>query len=39
MYAEWHRCDELGARWIIVEAVPDTVEWRGIADRLQRAGE
>jgi L-threonylcarbamoyladenylate synthase len=37
MYAEWHRCDELGAQWIVVEAVPDTPEWRGIADRLRRA--
>lgn len=37
MYSEWHRCDELGARWIVVEKVPETAEWRGIADRLQRA--
>ncbi len=37
LYAEWHRCDELGARWILVEAVPDEPAWRGIADRLARA--
>ncbi len=38
MYAEWHRCDELGARWIVVEAVPDGPAWQGIRDRLERAG-
>jgi L-threonylcarbamoyladenylate synthase len=32
-----HRCDEAGARIIIVEAVPDTPEWRAIRDRLNRA--
>jgi len=37
LYAEWHRCDEEGARWIVMEAVPNTPEWRGIADRLRRA--
>lgn len=37
MYAEWHRCDELGARWIVVESVPDAPGWRAIADRLRRA--
>jgi L-threonylcarbamoyladenylate synthase len=37
LYAEWHRCDELGARAIVVEAVPDSPAWRGIADRLNRA--
>lgn len=37
LYAEWHRCDEDGVRWIVVEAVPDLAEWRGIADRLRRA--
>ncbi|MGB0583274.1 MAG: L-threonylcarbamoyladenylate synthase [Limisphaerales bacterium] len=37
LYAELHRCDEEGAEVILVEAVPDTAEWRGIADRLQRA--
>ena len=36
MYAELHRCDELGAE-IIVEAPPETSEWRAIADRLKRA--
>jgi L-threonylcarbamoyladenylate synthase len=37
LYAELHRCDESGARLIIVEAVPDTPEWRAIRDRLSRA--
>lgn len=37
LYAELHRCDEEGAEVILVEAVPDTVEWRGISDRLKRA--
>lgn len=37
LYAEWHRCDEEGAGWIVMEAVPDEPGWRGIADRLQRA--
>jgi len=37
LYAELHRCDELGAGLIVVEAPPDTSEWRAIADRLKRA--
>jgi len=37
LYAELHRCDELGAELIIVEAPPETSEWRAIADRLKRA--
>ncbi len=37
LYAELHRCDEAGARWIIVEAPPATPEWAGVADRLRRA--
>jgi L-threonylcarbamoyladenylate synthase len=37
LYAELHQCDELGAELIIVEAPPDTGEWRAIADRLKRA--
>ncbi len=37
LYAEWHRCDAEGAGWIVMEAVPDAPEWRGIADRLRRA--
>lgn len=37
IYAELHRCDEAGAGWVIVEALPEAVEWRAIADRLQRA--
>lgn len=38
MYAELHRCDELGAETIVVEMPPDSIEWRAIADRLRRAG-
>ena len=37
LYAELHRCDEAGAGLIVVEALPDTPEWRAISDRLRRA--
>jgi L-threonylcarbamoyladenylate synthase len=37
LYAELHRCDEAGAKVIVVEALPDSPEWAGIADRLRRA--
>lgn len=37
IYAELHRCDDAGAKVIIVEAPPDLPEWSGIADRLRRA--
>jgi L-threonylcarbamoyladenylate synthase len=37
LYAELHQCDEAGADIIIIEAVPDSHEWRAIADRLKRA--
>jgi len=37
IYAELHRCDEAGADVIVVEALPNQPEWRGIADRLTRA--
>jgi L-threonylcarbamoyladenylate synthase len=37
LYAELHRCDEEGAKLIVVEAPPDEPAWRGIADRLARA--
>jgi L-threonylcarbamoyladenylate synthase len=37
LYAELHRCDQAGARLIVVEAVPDAPEWHGINDRLRRA--
>ncbi len=37
LYAELHRADEAGAELILVEAVPETDEWRAIADRLKRA--
>jgi L-threonylcarbamoyladenylate synthase len=37
IYAELHRCDEMGAKLIVVEAPPAAAEWSGIADRLRRA--
>lgn len=37
LYAEWHRCDETGARLIVMESLPETSEWQGIRDRLERA--
>jgi L-threonylcarbamoyladenylate synthase len=37
LYAELHRCDALGAEWIVVEAVPEEGGWRAVADRLARA--
>ena len=37
LYAELHRCDEMGAAVIVVEAPPEAPEWAGIADRLRRA--
>lgn len=37
LYGEWHRCDAAGAKFIVMEAPPETPEWSGIADRLRRA--
>jgi L-threonylcarbamoyladenylate synthase len=37
IYAELHECDEAGAELIVVEAPPDTSEWRPIVDRLKKA--
>jgi L-threonylcarbamoyladenylate synthase len=37
LYGELHRCDETGAELIVVEAPPETAEWRAISDRLKRA--
>ena len=37
IYSELHRCDEAGAALIVVEALPETIEWRAVADRLNRA--
>jgi L-threonylcarbamoyladenylate synthase len=37
IYAELHQCDEAGAEWIVVEALPEGSEWNAIADRLNRA--
>jgi len=37
LYSELHRCDDVGARIIVIEAPPESPEWSGIADRLRRA--
>jgi L-threonylcarbamoyladenylate synthase len=37
LYATLHELDREGYDWIAVERPPDTVEWAGIADRLERA--
>jgi len=37
IYAELHRCDDADAGLIVVEALPDSGEWRALADRLNRA--
>jgi L-threonylcarbamoyladenylate synthase len=37
IYAELHRCDDVGAKVIVVEAPPDLPQWAAIADRLHRA--
>jgi L-threonylcarbamoyladenylate synthase len=37
LYSAWHRCDAAGAKLIVVEAPPESVEWQAIADRLRRA--
>ena len=37
IYAELHRCDDQEATLIVVEAVPESDEWRAIRDRLRRA--
>jgi L-threonylcarbamoyladenylate synthase len=37
IYAELHRCDEAGAEWIVVEALPKGNDWAALADRLRRA--
>ena len=37
LYAELHKADREGWQWIAVRRPPDTPEWAGILDRLQRA--
>jgi L-threonylcarbamoyladenylate synthase len=37
IYAQLHECDRTGAQLIVVEALPETDEWRAISDRLNRA--
>jgi L-threonylcarbamoyladenylate synthase len=38
LYAELHRVDAEGWDWIAVERPPETAEWAGVRDRLERAG-
>ncbi len=37
LYAELHALDELGCDLVLVERVPQTPEWAGLRDRLERA--
>ena len=37
LYAELHEADKEGWDWIAIRRPPDTPEWTGILDRLQRA--
>jgi L-threonylcarbamoyladenylate synthase len=37
IYSQLHECDDAGAELIIVEALPETSEWRALSDRLNRA--
>jgi L-threonylcarbamoyladenylate synthase len=37
LYETLHRLDEQGLDWIAVERPPETPEWAGVLDRLQRA--
>jgi L-threonylcarbamoyladenylate synthase len=39
LYGTLHRLDAEGHDWIAVERPPDTPEWAGVLDRLQRAAE
>lgn len=37
LYGALHDLDELGCELVVVERVPDSVEWLGVRDRVQRA--
>jgi len=37
LYATLHKLDQMNLDWIAVELPPDTPEWAGVRDRLQRA--
>ncbi len=37
LFSELHLCDESGSALIIVEAPPESSDWEGVWDRLQRA--
>lgn len=37
LYAELRRCDDEGAQLIVVESLPEGIEWQALADRLRRA--
>ena len=36
LYSELHACDARGVKTLIVESVPNSPRWEGIADRLRR---
>jgi L-threonylcarbamoyladenylate synthase len=38
LYAALHDLDQQGFDWIAIEMPPDTPEWAGVRDRLQRCG-
>lgn len=37
LYSQLHRLDAMGAKHLLIHAVPNSNEWAGIRDRLQRA--
>jgi L-threonylcarbamoyladenylate synthase len=37
LYAKLHDLDRVGYDWIAIELPPDTPEWAGVRDRLERA--
>ncbi len=37
LYSELHRCDQAGAELIVMEALPESIEWHALSDRLNRA--
>ena len=39
LYAELHQCDQLEAKLVLIEQIPKSSAWLGIADRLQRAAQ
>jgi L-threonylcarbamoyladenylate synthase len=37
LYTTLHSLDDSGCEIVIVEAVPEAPEWRGVRDRIERA--